>query len=216
MLTHWKSLGKETLAINSSRVKDMETALQSPQISLLKKHESQLLGLRVMGLLNDLRKYTICHFDERTTGDLARNLIENFWHLKFDEFILILRNGINGRYGKIFGALQYSTIAEWFNAHESERQSHIEQKRIAENSALNSTKNVNASPEELYLNCIYTAPVKEEKKPVSQDEIQWATFIALKSDYTLEQLYEFRTIAKENNWTKTTSAIEGEINERTN
>lgn len=208
---HWRNLSKETLLINSNRVKDLGTALDSAQISLLKKHDNGLLTTRIAILLNDLRKYAHCQFDEHTAGDLARNLIETFWHLHFDELILVFRNGINGHYGKLFGSLQYVTITDWLLQHEINRDKFFENKNVSYNSVMNSTKDVTISKEEMYLNAIYKAPEKKEERIISHDERQFGFFQAFKNDYTIEQLNILLENAKNQQWTLTFDAIQNEI-----
>lgn len=46
----------------------------------------------------------------------AYQIKESFPELKMDEFILTIKNGMEGKYGKVYGKLNYMIINEWLNS----------------------------------------------------------------------------------------------------
>lgn len=53
-------------------------------------------------------------------------LIKEYPHFKPQEIILILRNGLGGSYGKLYGKISTATIMEWFWRYEHQRLNFIE------------------------------------------------------------------------------------------
>ncbi len=99
------------------------------------------------------------------------NIRKNFSMLRFEEIVFVLNKGINSGYGQITKNLAYDTISFWLNEYlENDRVDAMEQFQIEKKANLSSTKNVTASNGEMYLNSLYTAPIKKEKKILSADE----------------------------------------------
>ena len=63
-------------------------------------------------------------FSSETITQLAIMLINEYSHFKPKEFIVIIQNGIAGKYGKTYGRVSATTIMEWAYQYSSERQGH--------------------------------------------------------------------------------------------
>lgn len=83
------------------------------------------------------RDYLDYEVDENKLASWAEMLVDEHPDLSFDDFILILRNGINGRYGKIYGKMNYPILSEWISKYRDQvaeyREQEIRNRRHYEN-----------------------------------------------------------------------------------
>ena len=91
-----------------------------------KTNGEKFVNAILIKLLNELCIFTPAEINGNLKVLFAETLLNSFWFLKIDDFVLCFRNAINGKYGKVFGKLTYIQIAEWLNAYITEKTSHYE------------------------------------------------------------------------------------------
>jgi hypothetical protein len=66
--------------------------------------------------------YQLVNVGKQIKGDaivlLAEMIIENYWFLKIDEIDLVFKNGIMGKYGKIYDRVDASVIFDWLHKYD--------------------------------------------------------------------------------------------------
>lgn len=83
----------------------------------------------VTKILNDSVMFVKNSLSIQMIAAYAQKFISDHPNLKIDEFILILRRGTNGEYGKNFGDFDYTILNKWRGEYESsERADYFEQK----------------------------------------------------------------------------------------
>jgi len=95
------------------------SALQSVQLSKLRtEHGTPLLEAIVTKLLVELFKFKGNSPDVHTLTAWAKLIGQEYWHLKVDELVYVFRQGLHGKYGKIYGNIDYVTLTEWFGLYD--------------------------------------------------------------------------------------------------
>lgn len=108
-------------------IKTLRQAIESPQVSALNRHCPKELRAAVVNEINKVCRLSGSDMNESIQFEAAKMLIENKWYLRIDEILLVLNNGINGHYGKVYGAINYVIIAEWFVQHEQTREAYFDE-----------------------------------------------------------------------------------------
>lgn len=109
-------LFKKEEIISSNYVSSLtpEIAKQSAQLSLLKKEVGiQETGIMISKIINEISLLTNTTMDAGVKNLCAKMIVNNYWNLKIDELLLIIRDGILGKYGKIYGNFCFTTLTEW-------------------------------------------------------------------------------------------------------
>jgi len=122
---------KKDLPVVSSRHASQITvhsALKSDQLSKIRKEEGEpILVVMVTKMLQEFFKFVPNDMTDEMIVSSAEMIIYQFWMVRIDELIMILNKGMKGEYGKLFGKVYYSTIAEWINHYlEKDRQAHLD------------------------------------------------------------------------------------------
>jgi len=105
-------------------------ANKSIQLSKLKKDqgEAAMLGY-IMMLIKEMLpfvKYDPQKFTPVLIGQYAKMIANNWWMFKAQELALCLMNGINGKYGKIYGNIAYTDIVRWLQLYSEEAEQYCD------------------------------------------------------------------------------------------
>lgn len=99
----------------------VKKALTTPQLSKLKKEAPADLseGLtRLIGFYNSQFNLDPSkRLGAVQVALLVQDIMNRYWRLKFDEIVYILREGVTGKYGKLYGAFDAMVIHGWFDAY---------------------------------------------------------------------------------------------------
>lgn len=79
-------------------------------------------------LINELGR---CIQNDWTVDDkifLAQSLMNEYWYIRMDDFIVAFKNGLRGKYGKVYGKLDFVTMCDWINKWFEERERYLEPK----------------------------------------------------------------------------------------
>lgn len=105
----------------------LEKAFSSPSISKAKKELQNGLGVGISQVIAFYNNQLNLPRDKKMNIDqiltLTHELISTYWYWKFDEFVLVLRMGISGEFGKLFQVFDGNTVKEWFKVHDLRRDS---------------------------------------------------------------------------------------------
>jgi hypothetical protein len=94
-------------------------ASQTTQLSKIKKDQGEkVLHALFTKLLIELSQFTEIKAPEGVLIKWAYKLMQKYWYFKASEIVLTLEMGVNGDFGKRYGALNYDNLIEWFNAYE--------------------------------------------------------------------------------------------------
>lgn len=107
------------------------TALQSVQLSRVRKEDPDTLLLAISRLLNFANNQINLPAEKKLNMHqiifIASELMAQYWFLKFDELVLVLRKGITGKFGPVYNQFDATVIFEWFEKYiRGERDSYIE------------------------------------------------------------------------------------------
>lgn len=90
------------------------------QVSKLNKDTPEILITAISAMIESI--YTLVNvgkqINEHAIIKLAEMIIENYWYLKIDEIDLVFKNGITGKYGKIYDRVDASVIFDWLHQYD--------------------------------------------------------------------------------------------------
>lgn len=107
------------------------TARQSAQVSALTKTDPELADDAAEALAN-LLTFAAGQFNVgKNLNDvqlalLAADMLERYWHWRFDEFAYVLREAVGGRYGTTYDRIDAPTVHGWCARYEAARGELIE------------------------------------------------------------------------------------------
>ncbi|GAB3293952.1 hypothetical protein GCM10027348_14380 [Hymenobacter tenuis] len=89
--------------------------MQSLQVSVLNREAPGALAEALGNVLTFFAQYfnVVRNLTDVQIGLLVPDLLERYWHWRFDEFLYVLREGVAGRWGKVYDRLDPATIHEW-------------------------------------------------------------------------------------------------------
>lgn len=109
----------------------LEKAITSTQLSKFKKEVGQDTLIVIMSeVIRRAYRLSGVEQDPEIIIDIASEIVSNFWYAKIQEIILGIKNGMSGKYGKMYGKLNYIIIAEWINNVITERVQYIDDNYI--------------------------------------------------------------------------------------
>lgn len=126
--------------LSSSFVSDLtlSKAIEGNQISFVKTESGEMVTVALISkLIGEVCKYVNTSMDAGTIMMSSRMILQKYWYLKMEEIMLIFRDGVFGKYGKIYGQLTFSTLAEWIEKHDEERGIYFENNHLTNKSNLN-------------------------------------------------------------------------------
>jgi len=209
----WQEGLEKDFRLTNNRAITPISALDSPQVALLAKRSAVSLSVRISAILIDMMSLATCSWTSDGIPAVVQMIVDNYWYFRYDELLYAIKKGLSGSYGKIYGQVNYTTMADWFNQYwDGERAQTMEQIRIKKHSEAMKTKEVSA--EVMYLDAMYKPKEKSEEKHVSHDERQLGLFQAFKQNYSAQQLKTQLQTATDNGWRLTSEAIAKEIETR--
>jgi hypothetical protein len=112
-------------------------ARQSPQVSALRRAAPGDAAEALANLLTFTAHLfnVVRNLSEVQITLLAQDMMERYWHWKFDEFIYVFREATAGRWGKVYDRLDAGTIHEWCKAYELEVQQPLLEKQALNEAA---------------------------------------------------------------------------------
>lgn len=111
------------------------TAQKSTQISYIKfENGAEYLEKLIIKVItealkiipNDLKTDNVIYF--------TKLIVNEYWYWKIDDIVLCLKNGILGKYGKIYGQFSVMIIIEWLNEYQKEKDNYYENKLLDDHS----------------------------------------------------------------------------------
>jgi hypothetical protein len=135
-------------------VKGIEQAKQGTQLSEL--HRNNLAVPAVAHLIEHASVLMDCDLNGQQMVTTAKAICENFWSYKIDELVLIFKNGLSGKYGKLYGKWNYQKFCEWVQAYGEAEADYIEQRHISQKERPG--ERTDKSIKELF-----SAPIKQKK-----------------------------------------------------
>lgn len=120
--------------LSDPKPKTMQMILEKPgtlPVKVLRKQSEShevLVGAFMVKVMEEATKQFPNKFDSDNLSDCAYMLMNEYPDWKPEEIIPMLRNGIAGKYGKIYHAISTAAILEWAACYEGERQAWHERK----------------------------------------------------------------------------------------
>lgn len=112
------------------------TAFGKPALSSYKRESEDVLYANLETLLIRLSmSFNLGkNLEPWQISEIATDVYQKYYFLSIEEFILVLKKGRTGDFGKVYDRLDGAIIMEWFDKYETseERQSLVEQRRIAQ------------------------------------------------------------------------------------
>jgi len=110
----------------------LEIALKSDQMSKVRRESPAIAEGYIALLLGEVNTLLKAELTTEDIAGYAEIICNEHWGMRIQEFSIVFSNGVNGRYGKIYGAPNYGIISEWFMEHEKDRNKHFEAIEIQE------------------------------------------------------------------------------------
>jgi hypothetical protein len=111
------------------------TAFGKPSLATYRKDNENLLYSNLETLLIRLSmSFNLGkNLESWQISEIATDVYQKYYFLSLEEFLLVLKKGRTGEFGKIYDRLDGAVIMEWFEKYETsdERQSLVKQRRIA-------------------------------------------------------------------------------------
>lgn len=97
--------------------------------ALKKEYGEQRVIAVLIKMLTEFSKFTkLADGSVEVIAMYSKMLLSNFWTLRIDEVALVLKNGLNGVYGKIYGSVDYVELTRWIGEYEKTKVSFYEDK----------------------------------------------------------------------------------------
>ena len=142
----------------------VETAIQGTQISLItNKFGADFADDAITFLFHELSNFVTLGGTPDACLQWAKMIRTEYWGWKFDDLIYCIRQGINGRWGKIYGSFTYATFTEWAGKYELERNDYFEQRAAKHKEQYDTVRTCDARKLEYISEDIVRACTKTEK-----------------------------------------------------
>ncbi|MBH8569376.1 hypothetical protein [Hymenobacter negativus] len=102
-------------------------AQQSAQVSALTKTGGEEVAASTVEALGNLLTFAAAqfnigkNFNDVQLALLANDMLERYWHWRFDEFVFVLKEAVGGRYGTTYDRIDAPTVHGWCAVYEQER-----------------------------------------------------------------------------------------------
>ena len=107
------------------------TAQNSKQFSLIKKEQGEIyLQIAISKIMKEAARFLPCKMNEDDFVYYSKYFSKELWYWKFDDFILCLKNGIEKKYGDIYGEFNVSVFMKWAGLYEVEKENHFHNKHL--------------------------------------------------------------------------------------
>lgn len=113
---------------NKLAVKDAVNS--GAHFGVLRKWDEKNTVLSVGAMLIEMLAYVPNNLEPTQMLDIAHSIVMDNENWKPDDILIILRNGKQGKYGKIYGNFTYQTFNEWADAYAVERQAYFDNKHL--------------------------------------------------------------------------------------
>lgn len=98
--------------------------------AILKKWNEKEVTMVIATMLTELLITIPNNMNADAIIYMARSIVIDSENWKPDDILLILRNGKQGKYGKMYGNFSYQTFNDWADAYAIERQSYVDNKHL--------------------------------------------------------------------------------------
>ncbi len=100
----------------------LKQALESCQLNIAEQELGRsFLSILFVKAINEVSVMSGSQMSADAKVMLSDSIMNQFWYLKVDEVLLVLRNGLNNQYGLNNKNLNAQIILDWFNRHEQDR-----------------------------------------------------------------------------------------------
>ena len=149
-------------------------AMQTPKMSELVKYRgrgyAKVILMILVSNLNDLMNST-GGMNENQLKEAAKLVLEDYYFFSVSDFRLCFKNGLKGKYGKIYGKLSLQIIFEWLRAF------HVEWLAFSQNVRINGTHKIakrveNPVPLDEINTTIQTIISKPKKEKIQYKNLQ--------------------------------------------
>lgn len=108
------------------------SAQNSKQFSLIKKEKGEeYLQVAISKIMKEAFRFLPSKMNEEDIIYFAKYFQKEFWYWKFDDFILCFKNGIEKKYGEIFGEFNISVFMSWAEKYNQEKEDFFYNKHLS-------------------------------------------------------------------------------------
>ena len=125
----------------------IEKAVDGVQLSFIKNDSGEKVAVAFLSrCLTEPNKYFPSSFDAGMITMASQMILRNYWYMKAEEVLLVFKEGIFGKYGKVYGQINFPVIAQWFEAHDAERSGLFEANHETKKGELNGSNHDRKAP----------------------------------------------------------------------
>lgn len=109
----------------------ISSAQSSKQFSLIKKERGEIyLQMAISKIMKEAFRFLPSKMNEDDFVYYSKYFSKELWYWKFDDFILCFKNGINKKYGEIYGEFNISVFMKWAELYEQEKETYFHNKHL--------------------------------------------------------------------------------------
>lgn len=132
------------MANSPEKLSEVETSItlqkvleSKMQVSALKRDNINALEFSIAFLIEELIfALNVPELSESQVAYITKILINEYWYLKIEDFILCFKNAKTAKYGTIYNRVDIHTICTWLNTYSADRTREIELLREQQNAEL--------------------------------------------------------------------------------
>ena len=113
--------------------------MKSSMLQVLTRTDTKMTATIVGGLVASTLKAFKC-YNREDMIEISKMIIQENKKLKIEELALLLKKGVLGRYGKIYGNLTIADVFEWIEKFLLEKDQFLEGQHEARKNGLNPTQ----------------------------------------------------------------------------
>lgn len=124
-------------AWNFRGIKTIKQALDCPRmksIARIRKEQGEVCEtMLILMVAKTARKFNITkNFEPTQIEEAVQSVFEEYYYLKLSEVYFVLKQGVMGKYGKIYDRFDEQVLMEWFEKYDRERLELVEEQRLVE------------------------------------------------------------------------------------
>ena len=125
LVTAVESLTKDITTLKRASKLSIEKASKGVSIVVLKNEDKGATISAIVLLLSELKMYVKIDVDDEWLFDWAETIAEDYYHFKFEDLILALKQGAKQ---KQYGSVLLSDVLQWCFEYEKKRMQYHEQR----------------------------------------------------------------------------------------
>ncbi len=125
---------KESILIGDYTKKlTVDKAQKSIQLSVIQSVEgNKFVESLIIRILNEALEFIPHELTTKAIINYTKIFIQEYWYWKIDDFVLCVKNGMLGKYGKIYKTFNFSVLMEWCNIYDKDKNKYYDEQLLTD------------------------------------------------------------------------------------